>query len=678
MRKWAILSTLGVILLSALAASAQISPPFNQCPPVGADTSCAILIVVTDKSVNVYSDPSQGPYDMIEDTLIGVQNNSSGKLYSLPLSSPNPIFTFDNDGICGIDPNTGQPYNPAPPCTWPAPYTYEGPNTSFSGISGDQTSGIVNFPAGLASGASTYFSLELAIQTVCPTLSGNALGVPLQKQFTGYPGAWGGNVYDDYPAGDKTHTMRALGCATTSSSMLINYFGGSTDPGALNTWLANNNGYLGHAINWLAVAKYATSVLGVPLAYQPGTATNDFVVDNYLCANDPVILQVQSPHGTTHFVVATGGEARPSGASTFLLNDPGYNCSTLDQGGCSYNNQYQGIRKFSPGGAPMSGLLIQAGSPVSMLVVAPNGQETGLNPVTGNIVQQIPASDYYTESIGDDTGAGANTPPVEKIEIGTPASGQYTLQVTGTGNGSFTLWFVGYDTDANSSIQTVTGTVTTGQVFGYGISYSSVPGSQITLVPVTLAPPNGNSCNGTYSGTFKGDITISKGQNCTFMGGGVTGNVTVKGGNLVLNNAAIGGNFQVNGGGTFSLGSSTTIKGNLQVQNIPAGAAQNQVCATSIGGDLQFQNNGTAVEIGSSGFSCPGNVIGGNLQVQNNTAATVMYGNTVAGNLQDQNNTASTQVFHNAVTHNLQCQNNTSITGGGNTAAQKQGQCASF
>ena len=136
--------------------------------------------------------------------------------------------------------------------------------------------------------------------------------------------------------------------------------------------------------------------------------------------------------------------------------------------------------------------------------------------------------------------------------------------------------------------------------------------------------------------------------------------------------------FQVNGGGTFSLGSSTTIKGNLQVQNIPAGAAQNQICATSVGGDLQFHNNGTAVQIGSSAPSCPGNVIGGNLQVQNNTAATVMYGNTVAGNLQDQTNTGSTQVFHNAVTHNLQCQNNTSITGGGNTAAQKQGQCASF
>jgi hypothetical protein len=35
-------------------------------------------------------------------------------------------------------------------------------------------------------------------------------------------------------------------------------------------------------------------------------------------------------------------------------------------------------------------------------------------------------------------------------------------------------------------------------------------------------------------------------------------------------------------------------------------------------------------------------------------------------------------VFDNQVANNLQCQNNTSITGSGNTAEQKQGQCASF
>jgi len=197
-------------------------------------------------------------------------------------------------------------------------------------------------------------------------------------------------------------------------------------------------------------------------------------------------------------------------------------------------------------------------------------------------------------------------------------------------------------------------------------------------VQCPLVPPSGTLCNGVYLGTFKGDLTVSSGQTCIIVGGGVTGNVTETGGSLILSNATIGNNVQVNGGGTFSFGQLTTIKGNLEIHNIPAGAAQNQVCATNVAGNLQFHNNGTAVLIGSGSPSCPGNVIRGNLEVHENTAATAIFGNTVGGNLQDQNNTASAEVFQNVVTHSLQCQNNTSITGGGNSASQKQGQCAGF
>jgi hypothetical protein len=162
-KTWLVL--LGLLIIGA-RASAQLSPPFTQCPPIGADKSCEILIVVTDQSVNVYNDPSQGPYDTNDDTLIGVENDASGTLYSLPLSSPYSIFAFDGDGICGLSSVTGKPYVPAPPACPYGPTRYEGPNTSFSNMSSDDTSGIVNFPAGLAPGQSTYFSLEEAIQTV--------------------------------------------------------------------------------------------------------------------------------------------------------------------------------------------------------------------------------------------------------------------------------------------------------------------------------------------------------------------------------------------------------------------------------------------------------------------------------------------------------------------------------
>jgi hypothetical protein len=150
------------------------------------------------------------------------------------------------------------------------------------------------------------------------------------------------------------------------------------------------------------------------------------------------------------------------------------------------------------------------------------------------------------------------------------------------------------------------------------------------------------------------------------------------GGSLILANASIGGNVEIQGGGSFTLGPSLTIMGDLQIQNLPNGPP-NMICGANVIGSVQLQNNGTAVQIGYQS-SCAGNRIGGSLQVANSSASasTAIVGNSVGGNLQVQNNAASTQVFNNTVSNNLACQNNKIITGGGNTAKQKQGQCRSF
>ncbi len=218
----------------------------------------------------------------------------------------------------------------------------------------------------------------------------------------------------------------------------------------------------------------------------------------------------------------------------------------------------------------------------------------------------------------------------------------------------------------------------------YSIDYFSIDGlgnrEALNTISVTLAtapPPGATTCNGVYGGGFKGNMTVSSGQVCTLFNGSVTGNVTVNpggsfvlnngsasgnvqlqgGGNLGLTNATVGGNVQVNGGGTFTIGPVSTINGNLEIQNIPAGPAHNQICGTTVKGNLQFHNNGTAVDIGAAG--CVGNSVGGNLQVQNNTAAV--------------------NIFGNAVGHSLQCSSNSPApAGSGNSAAARQGQCSSF
>jgi lysophospholipase L1-like esterase len=197
-----------------------------------------------------------------------------------------------------------------------------------------------------------------------------------------------------------------------------------------------------------------------------------------------------------------------------------------------------------------------------------------------------------------------------------------------------------------------------------------------TLVELA-APPASTACNGTFSGTFVGNLSVSKGQTCMFLQGGVTGNITQSGGNLILSGTTVGGNVQVQGGGAFSIGSFTRIVGNLQVQNLPASATPNALCGMTVNGNLTYQNNAASVEIGTVP-ACSGNMVGGNLQVGNNTANVGIVGNIVKGNLQVQNDTGQTIVSNNNVAKDLQCSGNTTISGSGNTASQKQGQCAPF
>jgi hypothetical protein len=302
------------------------------------------------------------------------------------------------------------------------------------------------------------------------------------------------------------------------------------------------------------------------------------------------------------------------------------------------------------------------------------------------------------------------------------------------------------------------------------IGTASVNGSgQATFTTSTLAT-GGHPITAQYFGTnfpgsissplnqqvnvISGPLTISAGQSYTFNNADIPGNIVMNGGTLVLNNSTVGGSLTMTGGslmgtnitvqgslqitgGTFSIDPSH-IKGNVLIHNIRPGSALNQICGTTVNGNLQFQFNGTAVMIGSP--SCSGNTVGGDLQVSGNFAATEIYGNTVHGNLQVlsnivasqvdnnkvsgnlqvsfnlgttqvnsntvrgnlqvssnfaaaqvdnnkvtenlmiQNNAASTGVFSNTVEDKLECSGNnpSRITGGGNKAEQKQGQCFRF
>ena len=168
--------------------------------------------------------------------------------------------------------------------------------------------------------------------------------------------------------------------------------------------------------------------------------------------------------------------------------------------------------------------------------------------------------------------------------------------------------------------------------------------SPFVLAKLPAAPKSGTNCNGVYDGIFNGNVTVSTGQICSFTGGGITGNVTQRGGKLVLSNARIGGNVQIGGNSTFAIGPGSTIAGNFLVGNLPLGSNENQVCGSTVRGNLQVESNSAPVQIGSAAtMVCAGNTIAGNLQIQNDFGTTATVGNKVGGNLQDQNNQGLTQ-----------------------------------
>jgi hypothetical protein len=142
----------------AFSGASSTSPPFNECPAVGSDTSCGVLFVINpDGSVTVLTDPSQPSFDTppVEDTLIGVLNQSSFAVPSLTLTSTNDAFGFDQDGICDAV-TTPQ----APGCPFATTSSgYEGPDNTFTVVDGNH--GTVNFiNGGIPPGQSTYFGLE--------------------------------------------------------------------------------------------------------------------------------------------------------------------------------------------------------------------------------------------------------------------------------------------------------------------------------------------------------------------------------------------------------------------------------------------------------------------------------------------------------------------------------------
>jgi hypothetical protein len=313
-------------------AATNPSPPFNECPAVGAAHSCAVLLVFqSDGTVSVLSDPNSGnPYDGSDDTEVGVLNEAGVAIPDVTLTSSADIFGFDGDGICSGE-FSGTPAG----CPFDGT-GYAGPGISYSGINAAQTSGVVNFAesctgntastcspsSGLNSGQSAFFSLEndlsgasIVIPKASPVISGTTPSAPgpVGTAISDTANLANGRV----PGGTLTWNLYGPGDTTCQTSI-------STLTKAVN----GNGSYPSGTVTTTSPGTYRWTV-----SYS-GDANNN-PAPTTACGSETVTISKASPslHTTPSASVPVGGTIsdtatlaggyNPTGTVTFNLYAPG-------------------------------------------------------------------------------------------------------------------------------------------------------------------------------------------------------------------------------------------------------------------------------------------------------------------------------------------------------------------
>ncbi len=181
-------------------------------------------------------------------------------------------------------------------------------------------------------------------------------------------------------------------------------------------------------------------------------------------------------------------------------------------------------------------------------------------------------------------------------------------------------------------------------VFAFAIAVAAL------LATAPAAQAEERVCRGTIGAATVDNLRVPQGASCTLNGTRVEGTVKVeRNATLVATAIRVKGNVQSEGFKSILLRQGSVVIGSVQLENGLRGGS-GRVLNTRINGDLQFFSNYSRM---------------------------VAQGNTILANFQANQNKGGLVIQNNRIAENLQCQsNNPPPTGGGNTAGDKEGQCA--
>ena len=288
----------------------------------------------------------------------------------------------------------------------------------------------LNGSIGLTVSTGAAFPTEVWIDNVVVRSLGEAptptptpinLNVPSLKQ-TSSP--WGSQLYDNAIswARRSSRTISSWGCALTSATMILNYYGlnllpsGTTlDPGSLNTWLKSQaDGYIGNGfVNWLAISrlsKLAKSINGITdfdaLEYERKWTSDLEVLKNDIKDLKPDIVEEPG-----HFVVARGIDD-----DVININDPYFDRQTL----ADYSNIFLSLGTYNPTSTDLSYIMLVTGPDVTI-----NSKDESLNNVGESFIKQAMVNDINPNE--------ANS-PIKILYIPKPEKQNYELSLSSSNN----------------------------------------------------------------------------------------------------------------------------------------------------------------------------------------------------------------------------------------------------
>jgi len=346
------------------------------------------------------------------------------------------------------------------------------------------------------------------------TLTG--IGMNPYYQFEGLP-----NVPSpSYDTSGECLTQK-YGCALTASGSVLTTFNSSITPYSLDQFLTpggydSDCGLLFKTIPpFPALGGAVQLVSSLDIEGQPA---KDYLSEHLLGLRQRVILQLcevasdgsckkdSQGNRLTHFIVATS----PIGTEDWQVFDPGYNPTTLSghlesftsSNGALHKFKVIGVRTFEPSTNPTA-FSAQAHSPVELVVTDPQGRRTGN--YNGADAFEIPLASYFRDyPLEDDSGTGpaiGDPSGIKTAYIPYPLDGTYTVQLTGTGAGMFSVEFSAVANDGSTQQTSVSGTTAPGSTSTYDVPYSSAPGAPVTVTREPSGPSAGLSVGGLNFGS---------------------------------------------------------------------------------------------------------------------------------------------------------------------------------